>query len=79
MRNYYKSGCWNVICDVCGFKKKSDQVQKRWDGLMVCAQDMEMRHPSDLIQIPEDNPSVPWSRPEPTDTFVPVSYIVPPP
>jgi hypothetical protein len=74
MRTYYKPGSWNAICDVCGFKYKSHQLKMRWDGAMVCTQDWETRHPSDLIRVPSDDPSVPWSRPEAPDTFVTVGY-----
>lgn len=42
----------------------------RWDGVRVCKQDFELRHPQDLIRIPTDNPSTPWSRPEPNDVFL---------
>jgi hypothetical protein len=79
MRTHYKLGCWNALCDVCGFKFKSDELKKRWDNLMVCEADWEMRHPQDLIRVPDDNPSVPWTRPEPPDQFTSVPYITPPP
>lgn len=75
MRNYYKPGTYNAICDVCGFKFKADQLKKRWDNVMVCEADFEVRHPSDLLRVPREDSSVPWSRPEPTDTFTTVNYI----
>ena len=75
MRNYYKAGVWNVVCDVCGFEFKSDELIKRWDGLMVCKQDWEPRHPQDLLRVPRENPSVPWSRPKPTETYVDFSLV----
>jgi hypothetical protein len=78
MKNIYKPGTWNALCDVCGFKLKSDQLSRRWDGLMVCSDDLESRHPQDLIRVPRENVSVPWARPEPPDTFVTVTYITPP-
>lgn len=67
-------GSWNVICDVCGFKFKAYQLRKRWDGKMVCKDDWEIRHPQDLIKVPKDDQSVPWSRPEQTDVFADVNY-----
>lgn len=70
MRSYYKPGSWNALCDICGFKHKSDELRLRWDGLMVCNKDWETRHPQDLIRVPTDNPSVPWSRGEPSDSFI---------
>lgn len=64
-------GDWNAICDVCGFEYKASKLRKRWDGLMVCKEDWETRHPQDLYRFPEGTESVvPWTRPEPSDTFV---------
>jgi hypothetical protein len=63
-------GDYNAICDVCGFKFKASELRRRWDGMMVCLLDYEERHPQDLIKIRPDRQAVPWSRPEPTDTFV---------
>lgn len=37
---------------------------------MVCPQDFELRHPQDFVRAKPDIQSVPWTRPEPTDTFV---------
>ncbi len=62
-KTYFKSGDWNAICDVCGFKFKASKLQKRWDGLMVCNQDFELRHPQDFIRPIKENISVPWTRP----------------
>lgn len=70
MRKYYKPGSWNVVCDVCGFHFKAEQLKKRWDGLMVCDKDFEFRNPQDFIRIPKEHIAPPWSRPEPDDTFV---------
>lgn len=70
MRNYYKHGEWNCICDVCGFEYKSTELRKDWRGLMVCDRDFETRHPSDLIKAPRGESTIPWSRPEPADSFV---------
>lgn len=71
----YKSGTWNVVCDVCGFEFKSDEVKERWDGAIVCKKDFESRHSSDLLRVRPENPSVPWVSPEPEDTFTTVPYI----
>lgn len=67
-------GDWNAICDVCGFKYKASQLKKRWDGFMVCPEDWEVRHPQDFVRSKPDDQSVPWTRPEPTDTFISVTY-----
>ena len=64
-KTYYKPGDWNAICDVCGFKFKASQLLKRWDGLMVCMDDFETRHPQDFIRPIKERNSVPWTRPRP--------------
>lgn len=67
---FYKPGSWNVHCDVCGFKFKSDQIKKRWDGLMVCENDYEHDHPQKYLRVHEDKQSVPFVRKQNDDTFV---------
>jgi len=67
---YFKSGGWNALCDVCGFKFKSDELKKRWDGLMTCQADFEHDHPQKFLRIREDKIAVPWVRDRPEDTFV---------
>src|SRR5712664_3742934 len=49
-RNYFKSGEWNVWCMVCNRKIKSGQMLKRWDGLLVCPDDYDNRHPMDFLR-----------------------------
>ena len=73
--NYYKPADWNAICDSCGFKFKASELQKRWDGFMVCKKDWEPRHIAEFIKAPRPAAPIPWSRPEPADTFVTVPYI----
>lgn len=68
-------GTWNAICDRCAFKKKAFELRKEWTGQMVCKDCFEHRHPQDLIKVPKDTQSVPWSRPEPVDVFVSVTYV----
>lgn len=62
---WYSSGQWNVICDVCGERYKSDQLKKRWDGLMTCRPCWEIRHPQDMLRPIREYIAVPWTRPEP--------------
>lgn len=75
LKNTYKPGLWNVICDVCARKLKSNEVRQRWDGFMVCEEDWEMRHPLDFIRAYQKEDTLPFTRPEPADQFVTVSYI----
>jgi hypothetical protein len=66
----FKAGAWSAICDVCGFKFKSTEMRKRWDGLMVCSQDFEHDHPQKFLRAREDKIAVPWVRSRPTDEEV---------
>ena len=57
--NYFKSGSWNICCDVCNRKVKSTEIQQRWDGLMVCKDDFELDHPQKYIRVRADGMAVP--------------------
>ena len=65
----YVKGEFNAICDVCAQKYKSSLMRKRWDGLMVCPNDWEPRHPQDFLRAVPDRQAVPWSRPQTPDVF----------
>lgn len=71
----YKSGDWNVICDVCSLKTKASKTKQRWDGFQVCKDCWEPRHSMDFIRARSDKIQVPFTRPQPNDTFVSVPYI----
>lgn len=72
MKNHLILGNWNALCDSCGRKFKALDLQKRWDGLMVCREDFEQRHPQDLLKVQREKIAVPWSRPYAAeDTFIP--------
>lgn len=68
--DYYAHGDSNGICDACGFKYKMSQLRKRWDGLLVCSKDYEIRQPQDFVRGRVDRQAVPVSRPEGDDTFL---------
>lgn len=71
MKNHLLLGNWNALCDSCGRKFKASDLKKRWDGLMVCSEDWEMRHPQDLLRVQKEQISVPWSRPYPaSDSYI---------
>ena len=76
MTTTYKSGDWNLICDVCNKKIKASESKQRWDGLIVCPNDFETRHPQDFVKSKEDKISVPFSRPRPPDIFNIPNYIL---
>lgn len=73
-KNYFSSGEWNVTCDVCSEKIKSSEARRRWDGLLVCSDDYEERHPQDFVRARMDKISVPFVRPIPILIFVDVPY-----
>ena len=74
-RNYYTSGQWNLICDVCGKKIKAGEAKHRWDGFVVCPEDFEQRHPQDFVRARQDKITVSFTRPRPVDVFTNVPYI----
>ena len=69
--DFYADGQWNFYCDLCGRKEKSGKAMKTWDNYRVCAKHKEVRNPQDFVQGIKDDQTVPWSRPKPTDVFVP--------
>ena len=71
----YKSGDWLVTCDVCGKQTLASEIKKRWDGLLVCGADYEPRHEQDFLKVRQDKIAVSFSRPDPEETYVAVSYI----
>ena len=73
-KNYFESGEWNLICDVCSVKYKAGKAKHRWDGFIVCPNCYEQRHPQDFVRTKQDKISVPFSRPIPQEIFVVVPY-----
>jgi len=73
-RNYYESGGWNLICDVCSIKYKAKKAKQRWDGFIVCPNCYEQRHPQDFVKSRQDKITVPFSRPISQESFIAVPY-----
>ena len=48
---------------VCNRKIKSGEALKRWDGLIVCCEDYELRHPLDFLRTRQERITVPFSAP----------------
>jgi hypothetical protein len=67
---HYRSGDNYVICDRCGFKKHASEVSKDWDGLIVCREDHDGRHPQDFVRGRPDHQVAAISRPDPPDVFL---------
>lgn len=63
------------MCAVCGVKFKSDEIKKRWDGLLVCKEDFENRNILDFTRVKPEMGSVPYSNPEVPDQFIFFCYI----
>ncbi len=70
--NNFKPHDYNAVCDVCGFEFKASKLVKRWDGMMVCKDDFERRHPQELLRARPETARPPWTRPEGEDRFVEV-------
>lgn len=66
---YIPGDFWR-ICDRCGRKIRQSETRKTWDGLWVCPDDWEPRHPQDFVTGKTDKQSVPEPRPEPADYFL---------
>lgn len=73
-RARYDKGDWIALCDVCGRKFKAHLLKKRWDGLMCCSQDWEIRQPQDFVRGQSDTQIAPWIRSEPADQFIPIGF-----
>lgn len=73
-RNYFKAGEWNIRCMICDRKIKSGSIMKRWDGLLVCPDDYENRHPMDFLRARQERISVPFSYRSSENTFDNPSY-----
>jgi hypothetical protein len=69
----YDKGDWIALCDVCGRKYKASNLKKRWDGLMCCDDDWEIRQPQDFVRGIPDTQIAPWLRSEPSNSFVAVT------
>jgi hypothetical protein len=67
-QNTYLHGSWNVICDRCSMKFKSVDIKEEWNGLKVCKDCWEPRHPMDFQKGFKDDPSVPYTRPDGIET-----------
>lgn len=72
----YDKGDWIALCDVCGRKYKASNLKKRWDGLMCCDDDWEIRQPQDFVRSIADTQIAPWLRSEPANSFVAVTQAI---
>jgi len=70
----WSNGGWLTICDACGRKYKESDLRMRWDGLMVCSGDWEVRQPQDYVRGVADIQAPPYVRPEQQDRFLPFNF-----
>jgi hypothetical protein len=70
----WSNGGWITICDACGRKFKESELRQRWDGLMVCSGDWEVRQPQDYVRGVADIQAPPYVRPEQADVFLPYFF-----
>ena len=70
LMTYFKKGEWNADCMRCGFQYKSGSLKKDWEGLYVCKECWEPRHPQEFLKGRKDHSSVPWTNKDDTDTEV---------
>jgi hypothetical protein len=70
MGNNYRPGAHNVLDERTGYKVKSTDVAKEWNGLVVRRKSFEPRHPQDFVRGKTDNQNVADPRSEPADSFL---------
>jgi len=54
----YRKGQNNIIDDFTGFKRKSGDLQKNYNGYLVDSSNFEVRHPQETLRIRGDKQSV---------------------
>jgi len=72
---HFVDGAHNVICDRTGFKVKSTDTRKEWNGRVVRNKSFEERQPQDLLRSVKDRQRVDDPRPEGTDTFLTTNQV----
>lgn len=67
--DYYKIGDHNVICDICGKKRKASQCRMQWDGLLAClvSKCWSPKHPNEYSR-PTPNDGLPVANARPRNT-----------
>ena len=58
--DHLELGQWNATCYQCGFKRKSGQLEKNWQGFYVCPEHNEPRQAQDFARAVPDNQIPPW-------------------
>jgi len=50
----YRAGSHWADCQRCDFQHRSEDLQEEWNGLWVCEDCYEPRHPQDFLRAKED-------------------------
>lgn len=66
----YKSGDNWIECQVCGMDTYASDIKKRWDGILVCPEDYEVRHAQDFVRVRKDKIAAAIVAPRPEDISV---------
>lgn len=67
MRRGIKHGEYKVVCQVCQAEYYASELVKRYDGLMVCKHDNDLRNPADLYGYIARPQNVPYTSPRNND------------
>lgn len=62
----FRPGDYWMSCDRCGIDYRQSQMKKEWNGLIVCDECWEPRHPQDFVRASKDQIATPagFTRPE---------------
>lgn len=69
-RKTLRPGSWKVVCDKTGFRVWAEETAEEWNGLRVLHSVYDERHPQDFAYVPNENPSLPFARPQTTEVFL---------
>lgn len=56
----YKKGDWKAVCQRCGRYFKGSELRRTWDGLYVCEEDWEEKHPQLYVTGVRDDQRAPF-------------------
>lgn len=71
--DFYKSGTYNIVCDICGFKYKARQLQKTWDGYWSCPKCYDPRNPQDFVRGVKETAKPDKTRPD-NEVFIDTGF-----
>jgi hypothetical protein len=67
--SYEKGGAWGM-CPRCGFDKRLRTFRQEWNGLRVCPECYDPKHPQLSVRGKADDQSLPFASPEPAETYL---------